>query len=217
MITGIYKIRNVINNDFYIGSSINIDSRWNVHRHLLKNNKHYNLHLQRAWNKYNEKNFVFEIIEEVLDKSKLVEREQHYLDSLNPSYNECKIAGNTLGADFYKSEEHRNKISKATMMAMSRPEIKEKLKMPKSEEAKQKMSLAKKGKETWSKGKIFSKEHRENISKSRIQKKIAKGKNNPMYGRRKESSPHFGKPKSEEHRKKISDALKRFHRTGDNR
>jgi hypothetical protein len=38
-------------------------------------------------------------------------------------------------------------------------------------------------------GKPFTKEHSENISKSRIEKGTAKGKNNPMYGKTKELAP----------------------------
>lgn len=61
--SGIYKITNLINNKIYIGMSIYINRRWNVHKWDLKNNKHHSFHLQRAYNKYGEKNFKFEVLE----------------------------------------------------------------------------------------------------------------------------------------------------------
>lgn len=51
-ISGIYKILNIKNGKFYIGSSNNIKVRWSQHKTLLKNNKHENKYLQNAWNKY---------------------------------------------------------------------------------------------------------------------------------------------------------------------
>lgn len=93
----IYKITNCINCKIYIGSTINIKTRWNEHKNKLNNGTHENICLQRAWNKYKEKSFKFEILEEVLDKSKILNREQYYIDNLEPEYNICKIAGNCLG------------------------------------------------------------------------------------------------------------------------
>ena len=62
-ICGIYKITNLKNHKIYIGSSNNIMRRWYEHLRDLKNQKHCNSHLQNAWNKYGENNFLFEIIE----------------------------------------------------------------------------------------------------------------------------------------------------------
>ena len=67
-VSGIYKIRNLINNKIYIGSTINFRQRWYTHKTLLTNNKHPNSHLQNAWNKYGPANFVFEIMEILLIK-----------------------------------------------------------------------------------------------------------------------------------------------------
>ena len=41
----------------------------------------------------------------------LLNREQHYIDELKPTYNIAKIAGSTLGVN--KSEDAKNNISKA--------------------------------------------------------------------------------------------------------
>lgn len=92
----IYKINNKINNKMYIGSTDNYKKRFYTHKHELNNDKHINIHLQRAWNKYGENNFEFKILEECNEKVKL-EREQYYLDTLTPfypsGYNIVKIAG----------------------------------------------------------------------------------------------------------------------------
>jgi group I intron endonuclease len=62
---GIYGILNHTNQKIYIGSSINIYSRWYVHKNDLKRNKHSNQHLQNAWNKYKESSFSFIILEKI--------------------------------------------------------------------------------------------------------------------------------------------------------
>lgn len=44
--SGIYRIINVINNKFYIGSAINLRKRRNTHFEQLNNNKHHSIYLQ---------------------------------------------------------------------------------------------------------------------------------------------------------------------------
>ena len=92
MSIGIYKIENKINSKVYIGSSNNIKRRWQKHKSLLKHNKHQNSHLQASWNKYGEDNFIFSIIE-LCSENSLLEREQYFIDKLNPEYNQTMIAG----------------------------------------------------------------------------------------------------------------------------
>lgn len=82
---GIYKIENIKNNKVYIGSSNNIKERWKRHIKDLKNDNHHSFHLQKAWNKYGEENFKFEIIEKC-KKEDLLDKEQYYMDLYN-SYN----------------------------------------------------------------------------------------------------------------------------------
>lgn len=112
--SGIYKIINIVNGLFYIGSSENFVKRFKSHKSLLKLKKHPNIYLQRAWDKYGKEAFQFQIIEEVTDVTKLIEREQHYLDTLQcfadlqKGYNICKTAGSTLG--YFPSEETRKKM-----------------------------------------------------------------------------------------------------------
>jgi group I intron endonuclease len=146
MNSGIYKIRNTVDEKIYIGSAISFYERWKKHRSELRKGRHHSILLQRAWNKYSKDFFEFEIIEEILDKSRLVEREQYYLNLLNPEYNICKIAGNSLGRKF--SEETKQKI---------RFSLKGK---PKSEEHKRKIGESHKGKPTWNKGLPWSEENK---------------------------------------------------------
>ena len=82
-ICGVYKITNMVNGKFYIGSSNNIQSRWYQHRKKLNDKVHGNTYLQNAWELYGEENFKFEIIEECTPSIQF-EREQYYLDVLNP-------------------------------------------------------------------------------------------------------------------------------------
>ena len=106
--TGIYKISNNTNSKIYIGSSININRRWNSHKNALLKNKHKNILLQNHVNKYGIENIVFEIIE-ICSKDNLINREQFYIDLLKPIFNICKIAGNTLGYRY--SIEQKDKLS----------------------------------------------------------------------------------------------------------
>lgn len=76
---GIYKIINVVNNKFYIGSAVNFSRRKTRHFCELRNNRHNNRWLQAAWNKYGEQSFVFVAVEEVSDKSLLLSVENRWL------------------------------------------------------------------------------------------------------------------------------------------
>ena len=96
---GIYKITCLANGKIYVGSAVNLRGRRHTHWHRLRKNKHHNKHLQNAWNKYGEEQFVFEVIE-FCDKQMLIEREQFFIDFLNScatGYNFNPIAGSTLG------------------------------------------------------------------------------------------------------------------------
>ena len=86
---GIYAIRNIINKKVYIGQSNDIEKRFSNHKYELRNNIHFNQHLQKAWNKYGETAFEFFILEECsLDK--LDEKEIYYIllyNSYRQGYN----------------------------------------------------------------------------------------------------------------------------------
>lgn len=94
--SGIYKITNIINDKFYIGSANNLSHRKSTHLYDLRNNKHRNIHLQRSYNKHGENSFIFSVVERC-EVDELIEREQFYIDSLNPYFNISRVAGSTIG------------------------------------------------------------------------------------------------------------------------
>ncbi|MEK6883500.1 MAG: GIY-YIG nuclease family protein [Nanoarchaeota archaeon] len=102
-ISGIYQILNTVNGKFYIGSAINIDRRFYLHKNLLNRNKHPNYYLQNSWNKHGRDNFDFLILEIIDDKNKLIEIEQKWINltnccNINIGYNLSPTAGSKLGA-----------------------------------------------------------------------------------------------------------------------
>lgn len=94
--SGIYKITNLKNGKYYIGSAIHLLQRRNEHLSFLRRKKHHSIALQRAYNKYGEENFKFEILS-YCPKEYLIKLEQWFLNSLKPKYNCCKKAGSVLG------------------------------------------------------------------------------------------------------------------------
>jgi len=75
----IYRITNMANGKFYIGSAESFARREWQHKYDLKRNTHKNPRLQAAWNKYGEEMFVFEIIEEVAPDRSAFDIENTYL------------------------------------------------------------------------------------------------------------------------------------------
>jgi group I intron endonuclease len=127
-ICGIYKIMNIITEHVYIGSSINIKARLASHASALKNNNHYNSHLQRSWNKYGKENFSTEIIEIVPEEILLI-REKYWIDFFK---SDIRNFGFNLKSDpFTKrhSEETKQKMSKSHIGKTISRELVEKLRL----------------------------------------------------------------------------------------
>lgn len=173
----IYRIRNIINNKSYYGSSKNIDIRWKKHKNELNKNKHNNILLQRAWNKYGRDNFLFEIIEECEFKDLLI-KEQFYLDK-KPNYN---IGMKSSGGDNFTNNPNKediiNRISKTlikTFGNMSEEDRIEKFSMPKEKNPNWKggisVSYCKCGNEI------------KPTNKTCIKCRDKSGVNNPFYGK----------------------------------
>lgn len=76
---GIYKIINVVNNKFYVGSAVNLSRRRARHFSELRTQKHNNGHLQAAWNKYGEQAFVFVVVQKLADGEDLLAAENVWL------------------------------------------------------------------------------------------------------------------------------------------
>ena len=62
---GIYMIENLVDHKKYIGQTINYNRRLYLHLHYLRNGIHVNKHLQRAWDKYGESNFRFNLFHDL--------------------------------------------------------------------------------------------------------------------------------------------------------
>ncbi len=102
--TGIYKIANLINGKFYIGQSRDIFTRWKAHTRALCDNSRESV-IRMAFAKYHLReqvskegvfgNFSFEIIE-ICAEEKLIERETHYIQTLQPEYNVQLMGANSI-------------------------------------------------------------------------------------------------------------------------
>lgn len=75
----IYHIVNLVNGNFYVGSTNNQRERFRTHRNKLRGSKHHCAHLQAAWNKYGEALFLFRVVEEVADETMLQAAEDVWL------------------------------------------------------------------------------------------------------------------------------------------
>lgn len=86
--SGIYQIRNTLNNKVYIGGTLDLVERKGQHFRQLKENRHHSISLQNAYNKYGREAFVFEIIEKCYGDWKIIqERENYYLNKLGEAVN----------------------------------------------------------------------------------------------------------------------------------
>ncbi len=217
-VTGIYKINCSINGKFYIGSSINIKKRMVRHYSDLRNNKHHNIHLQRAWLIYGPEAFSYEIFKEVA-KNELKEEEDKILKLLDFS-TAFNIAKDSCGGD--NLTEHPNKkdivakISKKmkeNMKKLSCDERKKKygnsgekngmFNKKHSDETKNKISKLLIGKESYRKNKTLEECH--GLEKATELKKNLSETAKKRIG---EKNPFYGKKHSDETKNKISSAKK---------
>lgn len=111
-VMGIYKITNTINNKCYIGKSMRVFKRWYEHKAHLRKNKHINIYLQNAWNKYGEDVFDFKVIE-ICEEKDLKEREIYWMGYYNSLYKEWGYNlsdESKKGVDINKGERNKEYI-----------------------------------------------------------------------------------------------------------
>lgn len=150
MKSGIYKILNNVTEKFYLGSAVNFKARWTQHKSKLRLNVHPNKYLQASWNLHGNMAFEF-IILEYVERDKIPEREQYWLDELKPydreiGYNLYKIAGSPLGTKW--TEERKEKARKRMLGFKHSEASKAKMKEIKSfvsDETRAKISASKLG------------------------------------------------------------------------
>jgi len=219
--TGIYKIQSKIKPErCYIGSAVNVKTRWQKHINELDKNIHHSSKLQRHYNKYGKDDLIFSIIT-TCSKEYLIQNEQFFIDAYKPWFNIAKIAGNCMMGRNH-SIETKKKMSQKAMgnknslgYKKTEEQIRkssEKTKGRKmSNEQKQKLSNAHKGKK-------LTQEHIEKIANSNRGKKrlpdvgikisvAKKGHIVTEETRSKLSKINLGKKLSQTHRENVIKAL----------
>lgn len=110
----VYRITNIVNGKFYIGSTNNLIKRYYTHIYDIRSEKNTCVKLIRAVKKYGEDNFKFEIILSCPSEY-VLKAEQWFIDNLKPDYNIAKIAGSNIGikrteeVKYRKSESQKQK------------------------------------------------------------------------------------------------------------
>jgi len=116
MNSGVYVIEHIASGKKYVGSAArSISRRWDQHRHDLRKGTHHSVLLQRAWNKYGEDAFAWQIVKRTAP-DEAVESEQAFIDlyqACDPKrgYNILPIAGSCRGLKH--TAETRAKMSAA--------------------------------------------------------------------------------------------------------
>lgn len=158
-ICGIYKLTCLANDRFYIGGSLDVKKRCDGHFLSLRKGEHRNPYLQNAWLKYGELAFICELME-ACSTDDLIEREQYYLDMLQPF---IRTIGFNIAHDAYRPQlgnklslETRAKLSALRMGKTPNDETRAKISLSKlgnkhtlglkhTEKSKAKMRIAQKG------------------------------------------------------------------------
>ena len=180
MINVIYKIRNVVNNNFYVGSTINARIRFQHHKRRLKKGTHQSPHLQAAWDKYGEDCFKFEVIERLDNSEGLLAAEQVWLDEHAGKahcYNWATDASAPMRGKKHKGEA----LEKIRAAGLRTPKGEESVLygVPRSEETRALISAKCKGLPNKMKGQRMSEQGRLNVSAS-----VKRGEECHFYGKR---------------------------------
>lgn len=223
---GIYCIRNLKNGKRYIGQSRNISIRFSQHFSDLRCQRHGNEVLQRAWNKYGEKSFIGEILQECEDdeldllevkfiaefssdrhsNGYNIERGGHRIKPMAES-TKIKLSASLKGK---KWTDERKKAMSIYMTGRFVGELNPRYGSKISPEQRLKMNNG-------IRNRVISEEERElrrrlatDISEeTRKKHSIAfSGERNPMFGKRGILAPFFGKHHTEEAKRKMSELHK---------
>ena len=223
----IYKIINVENGDFYIGSTLTPQERKERHFKDLKNGTHHSIYLQRAYNKYGSNSFEFKIIKEfnLENEDELRALEERYINFCWNSGKLYNVSKKGSGGDLVSYhpliEEIKEKQKKATKKRWE----------TKTDEEKKEYSEKKKGKgnpnfgnkwtveqkekasKYWS---IYYETHDSNLKGKTLEERYGKEKANEIKGKLScaaskkvgDKNPFYGKHHSEETKEKIAKSRK---------
>lgn len=95
-IAAVYRLINNINNKTYVGSTVNLSTRFYKYfsiKHLTERKTP----IHNALLKYGFENFTLEILEYCESGIDPTKREQYYFTELKPDYNILELAGSSLG------------------------------------------------------------------------------------------------------------------------
>lgn len=145
--SGIYIITHLSSGLCYVGSAVNIQKRWDGHRHALRKGTHHSSRLQRAWKKHGPEAFQFDVLL-YCQPEDLIAWEQGCLDNIICKFNTDRVAGSRLGSK--ASLETRLKLSLSHLGKTLSDEQKRKIAEGNrgktvTEEFRKKMSLLTKG------------------------------------------------------------------------
>lgn len=173
---GIYEIINKDTKKSYIGSSKQIEKRWEQHLQVLEKGEHHSILLQRAWNKYGKECFEF-IVKEECKEEELLVREQKYLD-LKPEYN---IGAQASGGDNLTNHPYREEILERRSRTVA-----DNLNKLTQEERNSIYGKEKEANPNWRGGKTFCKcgTRINSTARSCIRCQDRTGENNPFYNKK---------------------------------
>ena len=223
----IYKIINLENGKFYIGSTVEIDKRRDKHFKDLKNGRHHSLHLQRAYNIYGEDSFLFKIVreKEFENENELRQLEERYIRycwNSNILYNVSKQGGggdlvsyhplineirekqkvNTQKRWDYKTDEEKKEFSQK-MRGRGNPNFGNKWTEEQKKNMSKKMKEYYKSHDSYLKGRTFDEIHGEEKARE------IKNKLSASFSKRiGEKNSFYGRHHSEETKKKLSELRK---------
>ncbi len=188
-ISGIYAIINKLADRVYVGSAVNIRTRWNHHRRKLRDNTHHSPILQSSWNKHGEAAFSIFVLETHEGTGQLISREQLWIDCLSAltpgmGYNVAPKAGSMAGFKF--SAESRAKMSASKMGRKGHPI---------SPEHRAKMDAGYRAKKPFFPKIVRTEEHKEKQRQTMIGRKLTEGhkaKLRAVHERRRLLKTRFG-------------------------
>lgn len=97
----VYGIKNKRTGKYYIGSTRNLEARWNLHKSLLEKKQH-TAKLQDAWDETDYEDWEWVILEDNIPLIHQFHSEQHWIDALDAyhqGYNSSPRAGSYVSID----------------------------------------------------------------------------------------------------------------------